>query len=163
MPEDLNERLKLVWEDGEVRLSFVWCAETIADGERRMQSAAKALRRWAQKFGGVEIESVSGSICFRFFPPMRKDFNVSADRLRLHIRQILTAPLTPEVVDRVLGITARERLRWYKDGRLPTCGRGVIGKGKHQAGFPLFPVDAITRLAASPEIIASWRAHDKSE
>ena len=60
MFEDLNERLKVVWDDGEVRLTFVLCAEAIVDGERRMRAAAKALRRWAQKLDGVEIEFVSG-------------------------------------------------------------------------------------------------------
>lgn len=163
MSDDLEERLKVIWDDGAVHLSFSLCGETIADGDRRMRAVAKVLRRWAQKLGGGEIEAAPGSICFRCFTPDRKTFSVSADRLRLRVKQILTAPLTPEDVDRVLAITARERLRWYKDGRLPTCGRGVVGKGNHQVGFPLFPVDAITRLAAAPEIIASWRADDESD
>lgn len=163
MPGDLNERLKVECGDGEIRLTLMLCPETIVDGERRMLLVARALRQWARKLRGIEIETTSRSMCFRFFPSDQKTFDVSADRLRRRINQILSAPVTPEVVDRTLGITARERLRWYKDGRLPTCGRAVIGRGNHQVGFPLFPVDAIARLAETPDIIESWRADDERE
>lgn len=163
MPRDLNEQLKLMLVDGEICLILMLRTEMIVDGERRMRTVARTLKRWARKHGGVEIAATSVSICFRFPKAELEAFDVFADRLRRRLSQILMVPVTPEVVDRTLGITARERLRWYKDGRLPTCGRAVIGRGNHKAGFPLFPVDTIARLAATPEIIASWRADDQRE
>ena len=66
----------------------------------------------------------------------------------------------PKIVEEVLGISARERRRWIKDGRLATSGTGQFKKGKTIFQFYLHRVDDIARLVAHPEIIAKWRAAD---
>ena len=66
----------------------------------------------------------------------------------------------PKIVEEVLGLSARERRRWIKDGRLATSGTGQFKKGKTIFQFYLHRVDDIARLVAHPEIIAEWRAAD---
>jgi len=68
--------------------------------------------------------------------------------------------VTPRMVEQVLGITTRERLRWSKDGRLPKSGAGSFKRGPRLIYFPLHPAHKIAALAADPSIIAGWRKTD---
>jgi hypothetical protein len=43
----------------------------------------------------------------------------------------------------------------------PCIGHGTIGSDNHRARFPLFPVEAIKRIAADPGIVESWREDDR--
>lgn len=70
------------------------------------------------------------------------------------------AKLHPRVVDEILGITPRERLRWIKDGRLPISGSGSLRRGRQDIRFPLHPPDKIAAIARCPELIAGWRMRD---
>ena len=69
--------------------------------------------------------------------------------------------LTPKVVEEVLGITSRERIRWTKDGRLPKSGTGSFKKGSHVFQYSLHPADKIAYLAEDPSIVASWRREEQ--
>jgi hypothetical protein len=69
--------------------------------------------------------------------------------------------LTPRMVEQVLGITARERLRWTKDGRLPQSGSGSFRRGPNVIHFPLHPAHKIASLAVDPSIVAAWREADR--
>jgi hypothetical protein len=58
--------------------------------------------------------------------------------------------LMPRMVEEVLGITARERPKWTKDGRLPKSGLGSFKRGLRTIHFPLHPAHKIAALAADP-------------
>jgi hypothetical protein len=68
--------------------------------------------------------------------------------------------LIPKIVEEILGISARERRRWIKDGRLPKSGTGHFKKGKTVFQFYLHRPEDIAELAAHPEIIDEWRKAD---
>jgi hypothetical protein len=68
--------------------------------------------------------------------------------------------LTPRMVEHVLGISSRERIRWTKDGRLPKSGSASFRRGPNVIHFPLHPAHKIARLAADPSIVAAWRDAD---
>jgi hypothetical protein len=68
--------------------------------------------------------------------------------------------LIPKIVEEVLGISARERRRWIKDGRLSKSGTGHFKKGKTVFQFYLHRPEEIAKLAADPQIVAGWRAAD---
>jgi hypothetical protein len=68
--------------------------------------------------------------------------------------------LIPKIVEDVLGISAKERRRWTKDGRLPKSGTGQFKKGRQVFQFYLHPAEEIAKLAANPKIIADWRKAD---
>jgi hypothetical protein len=78
------------------------------------------------------------------------------------LRTIASRPLTPRLVQDVLGITARERLRWTKDGRLPT--KGVVSFRRGQSiSVRTYAPESIAKLLSDPGTIASWRAVDAKE
>ena len=70
--------------------------------------------------------------------------------------------LHPRVVDELLGISAHERRRWIKDGRLPVSGSGSFRRGKQVIQFPLHPPDKIARLVEAPNTVAEWRERDRA-
>jgi hypothetical protein len=82
----------------------------------------------------------------------------------IHIDHMLDAfrkeRLIPKVVEEVLGISASERRRWVKDGRLPKSGTGQFKKGKTAFQFYLHRPDEIAKLAANPKTVAEWREAD---
>jgi hypothetical protein len=71
-------------------------------------------------------------------------------------------PLMPLMVEQVLGITAHERLRWTKDGRLPRSGQAAFRKAGAVV-IATHPVDKISRLQAQPDVIAAWREARRQE
>jgi hypothetical protein len=84
----------------------------------------------------------------------------AAERLEHRIRTILMAALSPKAVDSALGITARERIHWYKAGRLPISNVQTIGHWRQQVPVPFFVFDEIEKLRSSPEANEGWRWDD---
>lgn len=68
--------------------------------------------------------------------------------------------LHPRVVEEILHITAQERLRWTKRGRLRQSGSGYFRNGRKLVHFALYGVEQIEKLSKSPETITAWRAED---
>lgn len=112
------------------------------------------------KAGGVEFIDHEDVLAFGFSRGSGKAIRALARGLERRAEAVLRAPLAPKVVDDILGIFPRERLRWYKDGRLPTCGRGRIAMGAQIAQYPLFPIVEIARIAATEGLIDRWRQAD---
>lgn len=75
------------------------------------------------------------------------------------VQKIALRPLTPAMVQEVLGISSRERIRWAKDGRLaPTA---IIEVRRGQAfRFGTYDVISVRRLLEDPRIVAAWRKAD---
>jgi hypothetical protein len=69
-------------------------------------------------------------------------------------------PLTAKMVEEILSITAVERRRWSKDGRMPTSGRAFFSQGKKQVGLFVYSPETIRKLATRPDVIADWRRQD---
>lgn len=84
-------------------------------------------------------------------------------RLRAYAKAVCAAPLHPKIVEEALGITAPERSRWTKDGRLPRAGAGSFGLGKRAIFFPLYPIEIVRQLVEQPDIIEAWRLGDRQE
>ena len=78
------------------------------------------------------------------------------DRL---LDDIACEPLGPKVVERALGITTQERLRWSKDGRLPLRGTGQLRYNK-VVSFPTYAPEKLDVLISNPAAIAVWRQLD---
>ena len=85
------------------------------------------------------------------------------EKLEVQIQEVLQEPLVPSDVEQLLGISARERIRWGKDGRLAKSGVGSIRKGDQVIYYAKHPAGAVAMLMARPEIIAEWRDRDVRE
>ncbi|HEY4201159.1 MAG TPA: hypothetical protein VGM83_11415 [Devosiaceae bacterium] len=76
------------------------------------------------------------------------------------IAAIIEAPLTGGQVERALAISGKERRRWTKDGRLPTCAKSVSGRSAKLFSLPLYDVERIAGHAADLASIERWRVQD---
>jgi hypothetical protein len=81
-------------------------------------------------------------------------------KLDKRLDAIATRTLVPRLVEELLGISTRERLRWSKDGRLPRSG-SVTFRKRHPITIATHPTDKMLELAANPSIIAEWRKRDE--
>jgi hypothetical protein len=79
-------------------------------------------------------------------------------RLAFH----LEAPLSPREVEEYLGISGRERLRWTKDGRLPSYTRRNSTRGPENFSIPFYSVDLVHRLKCNPVVFDEWRRSDQN-
>lgn len=130
---------------GSLELSFIFDVVAPIDRERRIQECWRFGRSIAQRSGAREIDNDEAPT-FVFEGRDDKQVRRIAGEIETRLTRILRMPLTPKVVDRALGITARERLRWDKDGRLPICGHGRIGQGNHIVRHPLFPATGTNKI-----------------
>lgn len=87
----------------------------------------------------------------------KKFFEVIAV-LDQEIDECVKSRLTPQQVEQSLGISDRERLKWTKDGRLPTDGTDSFRKNGVTITFFLHPFIGIS--AISPNAVAKWRQDD---
>jgi hypothetical protein len=69
-------------------------------------------------------------------------------------------PLHPRVVEEALGISAQERVRWTKAGRLRRAGSGTLSSGWQLVRFPLYSPRQILELTHNSSIIGRWRSGD---
>jgi hypothetical protein len=128
--------------------------------EKRVADAIALFRRFGEHTLRVEVQNGENILSFRFNHVNEQWLLRAAHGLEQRIRVILLAPLSPKAVDRALGITVRERIRWYKDGRLPISNFDTIRHGPQHVRVPFFAFDEIERLRSSPETIEGWRRDD---
>lgn len=108
------------------------------------------------------VKSSKGEIpCFGFDLSRKEELLDSLDRLDARFARIFEAPLPAKLVDSLLGISATERRRWSKDGRLPPCGSRISTRGGSRFNLPIFAVDLIRALRQNPQIIAKWRRYEE--
>jgi hypothetical protein len=72
------------------------------------------------------------------------------------LERIAERPLSARTVERTLSITARERSRWTKDGRLAAAGTSLIRRGQ-LVSLSTYAVGDVARLINEPETIRAWR------
>lgn len=91
--------------------------------------------------------------------------NGSADLihdLERTVRKIAQRPLTPAMVQEVLGITGRERARWAKDGRFAPTAMVEVNRGQ-SFRFGTYAAADVRRLLDDPSIVAAWREADRDQ
>lgn len=122
------------------------------------QKLKSRLKRWhpAGKF------LVGNIFAARFNINDNYNARFAVDDLDRMLDSFANEKLTPKMVEEVLGITALERVRWNKDGRLPKSGTGTFRKGRQLFQFLLHPAAGIAKIAANPSVIAEWRKADAS-
>lgn len=80
--------------------------------------------------------------------------------LENELDEFFGSALGPLTVEEVLGITARERLKWLKDGRLATVGTESFKKNGITITYHVHALETIK--AITPKMIIKWREDDKS-
>lgn len=90
------------------------------------------------------------------------DLEALLNVLALRLSKVASRPLTPTLVTKALSITNQERLRWTKDGRLPTSGTAQL-KASSIVTVPTYAANVVTQLRERPALIQAWRDADRAQ
>ena len=93
--------------------------------------------------------------------PLERQLHRRLRRIDERLIAIVEAPVPPRIVEKCLGITGRERNRWMKDGRLPSCAQHRSNRTETSFSIPYFPADLVNELCKRPEIVGGWREIDR--
>jgi hypothetical protein len=127
---------------------------------RRERKALGMLKRLLRKASTASLLCSGRTITASLHGGSGKDLRDLLLRIDAAIDSFRAEKLHPKEVEEVLGITALERIRWTKDGRIPQSGTGSFGVGQRSIRFPLHPGDGIAALAGRAGIVEEWRAID---
>ncbi len=115
------------------------------------------LRRLAKQAAGTMARN--GQHCI-FTLNQRHEADKLLERLHSELERIARKPISQRHVERLLEISANERLRWSKDGRLRRSGTAQILRGAKIMLYT-YPPSEVERLLSTPEIITAWREADR--
>lgn len=115
------------------------------------------LRRLMKRSDGTVLRH--GRLCVFTHDQRHKAAKLLAT-LHFRLERIAHKPISQRQVERLLDISANERLRWSKDGRLRRSGTAQILRGAKIMLYT-YPPREVERLLGAPEIIASWRDADR--
>lgn len=133
----------------------------VASLPSRRRALSRCLKKH-MKAAPYVTESGEGSVVRLQAPLAHADaFRQFVDRLEAKIHEIMFEPLVPGDVEHLLGISARERIRWGKDGRLAKSGVGSIRKGDQVIHYAKHPAGTVMLLMIRPEVIEEWRQRDR--
>ena len=139
--------------------SFARCFEDVVGLSLRRPEAYRAARVALKSVGSVSW--LTEGLTFSLDSKMTAASDIAAmlNEIDQRLEGIAERPLSAHMVERALGITARERSRWTKDGRLARAGTNLIRRG-HLIALSTYAVAEIARLMNEPGTIRAWREAD---
>lgn len=145
---------------GVLRVATALPADALHLIPHRLRLVSRLFVRLMDRLGPLERVDDIAIPTFGFSLDRLEDIQKVARTLDMRFQDVFRQPLPAKLVDEILGISAAERRRWNKDGRLPSAGH--IASGRTSDGFTLrvYSVDLIGRLMGDPTQIASWRQQD---
>jgi hypothetical protein len=136
-------------------LSFECCLNEMPVLQLRERELRKRLRGILER-AGWRTRMIAPRIALCIAQHDQTDIGNISVVIEDAVEDIAFRPLSPKDVERSLHITAQERIRWTKDGRLKTSGSGSFRKGQ-AITFKTYCVVAALKSAANPGAIARWR------
>jgi hypothetical protein len=155
--------IKLQASSERLMLTFRLTPSLTVGSERRANEITSRVLAMFERGRPSTLLADAHGVVGHFAPDKIDPVRKIVGRLGVYLEKLMAAPLHPKIVEEALGITALERSRWTKDGRLPRTGAGSFGLGKRAIFFPLYPIDGVKRLMERPDIIATWRISDGQE
>lgn len=156
----LRSRFLDVEEHGKaLTFSFARCFTECLGLNLRRGEACRAARLALKSLGSVIWLAEGRVLILGGNEPALADLAAALKRIDQRLDRIASRPLDARAVELALGITARERSRWTKDGRLVRAGTTLIRRGQLIA-LSTYTVGEIAQLVAQPETIRAWRDRD---
>ena len=146
-------------EGNELTCDLRRCYEVHFGLSMRRREARRRIRLHLKSVG--QLAASSADDCFRV--ALNSDLLPAIaviDRIDRDLAAIAKRPLTSHEVQDALHITARERIRWTKDKRLPTSGT-FTARRRQIVTINTYLVNDIRELYLQPATIEDWRAADK--
>jgi hypothetical protein len=97
-----------------VEIIFSLPSDPVFHADRRGRDALDLVARSLTRAGINIAHDRDGRLLFQVDVPQKKQIASLLRGIERRVTSILTASLDPNTVDRILGVTARERLRWYE-------------------------------------------------
>lgn len=116
-----------------------------------------AVRLLLTRSGGEVLER---SRSCRFDPAETSSAQALADTIRRRLTKIARRPISGRRTEQILRISAEERRRWTRDGRLPPHGQSRMRTGGREIILQTYDPEAVEALADMPAELAAWRARD---
>lgn len=128
---------------------------------RRAAQAIRLVKRsFCERFDcAVETKSEAIYICCP--GTNENDLRQLCDELDQKLNRLQEEPLTGKMVDEILSISAMERRRWTKDGRLASAGHTLFGNGGKRVQLFAYAPATIMELARASHHVDAWRGADR--
>jgi hypothetical protein len=146
-------------QGGALTFSFTRCFEEALGLNLRRREAHRVAISALKSVGSVSWLAEGRVLIFNGEDLATADVATALNKIDRRLEKIATRPLSAGMVERALGITARERLRWTKDGRLARVGTNLIRRGQLIA-LSTYAVREIAHLMDERETIRIWREVD---
>jgi hypothetical protein len=115
-----------------VAVQFTPQPSLTARSTQRAQQAVRIVKSALKRIKNRDIEQSDSVISARIYDEnssILHDILKSVDRKLDHLESEF---LTTGMVEEILNITSRERVRWTKDGRLPNAGKASFKRGQNR-------------------------------
>lgn len=144
-------------------VSFVYPQALTLGLAHREKEANRRVRKQLRRVKTVEIERLDGLLQASFPRHSAHALAAALKAIDRDLNALMQEKLHPALVEELLGITPRERIRWTKDGRLQQAGSGSFSNGAQPIGFALYRPSEIADLARNAGIIQAWRDADAAQ
>lgn len=128
---------------------------------RRAVHAIRLVKSAFKKLSNCECIVQHGSLTAYVTNTNSHDIKKAIRSADLRLRQFGEEKLTAKRVETILDMTAVERQRWTKDGRLQSFGAEYFNNGRGQIRVFTYSLEAIAAVVAKPELISTWREIDR--
>jgi hypothetical protein len=126
----------------------------------RAAHAVRLVRSALAKVPNCTIEVRENTLTAKTVDRSKPDLLDAMEIARRHLEQFGTEKITAKRVEKILGITALERQRWTKDGRLPKSGTEFFRRGSSHIQIPTYSREALIALYQNQDLLSSWRSAD---
>jgi hypothetical protein len=149
------------YADGRIEISIAECLERYPALELRKREVRLRLSPKFKRIGPTAFNDRTCLWTFNDTSDLRARLAEELSKLDALVGKIANRDLTPKMVEGILGITNKERLRWTKDGRLRRVNAAPI-RGRN-VNVTLYSARQISQLAKQKTVIEAWRRGDDGE
>lgn len=153
-----SKHIKIARENGGLKLSFEPTIELTYGSKPHASIMLRRVKRLMKGQGWVTQRQNGGIVAF--VSPNFARVREALEALDQLIEKISDRTLEPREVEALLSISSKERVRWTKDRRLPTEGRGSFRRGD-KISYSTYSARKILKLSRNQKLIADWRAADQ--
>lgn len=156
-----GSRYVSVWsESSGVVMTLVLTTEMTLGSPRRERQLRSQILQCFKRLGCSKLSSGGNVVCAWFAQQSALEIQNLIRDIDDGIHGLLHEPLYPRVVEEMLGITASERIRWTKNGRLKTSGQGAFRRGQREIYFRRYSFKQMLIILRNIEIVHAWREED---
>ena len=159
----INTNFELSSSEGKLLIRYVPPVNLTIGSGRRAAHAVRLVRSVLKRLPNCRLEVANNTISVDVLnvsaPYVSETLRLANEKLDLFSREKLTA----KDVEKLLGITALERQRWTKDGRLPHSGTVSFKRGKTVVQLATYLRETIFAFWSQPELIKRWREIDTAK